>query len=178
MPNTTSNYALYKPLVNDATDEDLWGGYLNDSMDLIDTQMKVNADAIAASVSGELPVGSIYSNDTVSTNPGTLLGYGTWVAITDKMVIGASGTYAAGTTGGSATHTLTVGEMPNHAHTSKLSNGFGANADEHAAGGGGGSGNGLTTSGSLAISTSSAGSGSAHSILNPYHSAYIWRRTV
>ena len=40
MPNTTTNYSLYKPLENDATDEDLWGGYLNDSMDLIDAQMK------------------------------------------------------------------------------------------------------------------------------------------
>ena len=71
MPNTTTNYALYKPLVNDATDEDLWGGYLNDSMDLIDTQMKVNADAVATA--GQLPVGSYYANETVSTNPSSLL---------------------------------------------------------------------------------------------------------
>ncbi len=36
MPTLTSNYSLYKPLVNNATDQDLWGGYLNDDMDDID----------------------------------------------------------------------------------------------------------------------------------------------
>lgn len=44
MPTTTTNYDLEKPLVNNAVDEDLWGGQLNDNMDKIDTQMKVNAD--------------------------------------------------------------------------------------------------------------------------------------
>lgn len=39
MVNTTSsaNIALNKPEVNSATDEDLWGGYLNTNMDNIDT---------------------------------------------------------------------------------------------------------------------------------------------
>lgn len=36
MPSTTTNLALYKPLVNDAVDADLWGGYLNQNMDTID----------------------------------------------------------------------------------------------------------------------------------------------
>lgn len=40
MPTTTSNYALFKPLVNNATDQDLWGGYLNDDMDDIDTLLR------------------------------------------------------------------------------------------------------------------------------------------
>lgn len=29
MPNLTPNYSFYQPLVNDAVDQDLWGGYLN-----------------------------------------------------------------------------------------------------------------------------------------------------
>lgn len=33
MPNSTTNFSLNKPLVNNATDEDLWGGYLNDNWD-------------------------------------------------------------------------------------------------------------------------------------------------
>jgi len=36
MPTPTSNYGLEKPLVNDPTDQDLWGVYLNDDMDDID----------------------------------------------------------------------------------------------------------------------------------------------
>lgn len=38
MPNLTTNLSLNKPLVNNATDEDLWGGYLNDNMDTLDSQ--------------------------------------------------------------------------------------------------------------------------------------------
>lgn len=36
MPTDTTNYGLLKPLVNDVTDQDLWGGYLNDDMDELD----------------------------------------------------------------------------------------------------------------------------------------------
>lgn len=35
MPNLTT-HGLYKPLVNDPTDQDVWGGYLNDNADTID----------------------------------------------------------------------------------------------------------------------------------------------
>ena len=37
----------------------------------------------------------------------------------DKFVIGAGSTYATGATGGEATHTLTVAEMPSHTHDIK-----------------------------------------------------------
>lgn len=37
MPNQTTNFSFNKPLVNDAVDEDLWGGQLNDNWDSIDT---------------------------------------------------------------------------------------------------------------------------------------------
>ncbi len=44
MATLTPNFDLIKPGVNDATDQDLWGGYLNDSLDIIDTVMKSNQD--------------------------------------------------------------------------------------------------------------------------------------
>lgn len=44
MPSLTTNYSLNKPLVNNATDQDLWGGYLNDNMDTIDTQLLLDRD--------------------------------------------------------------------------------------------------------------------------------------
>lgn len=40
MSTTTTNYSLIKPGVNDPTDQDLWGGYLNDDLDDIDALMK------------------------------------------------------------------------------------------------------------------------------------------
>lgn len=40
MPSYTTNYNLNKPLVNDPTDQDLWGGYLNDNMDTIDAALE------------------------------------------------------------------------------------------------------------------------------------------
>jgi hypothetical protein len=60
------------------------------------------------------PVGSIYISAN-STSPANLFG-GTWEQIKDRFLLAAGGTYAAGSTGGEATHTLTVDEMPNHVH--------------------------------------------------------------
>ena len=49
------------------------------------------------------PVGSIYQ--TISPeNPSVTFGGGTWERIEDKFIMGASDTYPAGSTGGSATH--------------------------------------------------------------------------
>ena len=63
------------------------------------------------------PIGSIYTSYNVNTNPASLLGFGTWAAIQGRMLIGASSAYPATSTGGAATHTLTVSEMPSHSHT-------------------------------------------------------------
>ena len=60
------------------------------------------------------PVGSIYMSVN-STSPATLFG-GTWERIKDRFLLAAGDAYAAGGTGGEATHTLTEGEMPAHSH--------------------------------------------------------------
>lgn len=51
MPTTTTNYSFYKPLVNDPTDEDLWGGYLNDNSTSLDSLLKTASDYVTRSVS-------------------------------------------------------------------------------------------------------------------------------
>ena len=56
------------------------------------------------------PIGSIYRSVN-ATNPATLFG-GTWEQIKDCFLLSAGDTYAAGSTGGEATHKLTVAEMP------------------------------------------------------------------
>lgn len=60
------------------------------------------------------PVGSIYMSVN-STNPSTLFG-GTWEQIKDRFLLSCGNTYANGATGGEATHTLTINEMPTHKH--------------------------------------------------------------
>lgn len=37
MPNTTTNYSFEKPLVNNSTDQDVWGGYLNTNWNDLDS---------------------------------------------------------------------------------------------------------------------------------------------
>lgn len=54
------------------------------------------------------------SNDP--TSPASFIG-GTWERVEGKFIIGASSAYPVGTTGGSATHTQTVAEMPSHNHS-------------------------------------------------------------
>lgn len=63
------------------------------------------------------PVGSIYLSVN-ATNPSVLFG-GTWEQLQDRFLLACSSTYRAGSTGGEATHTLTVDEMPSHYHQMK-----------------------------------------------------------
>ena len=62
------------------------------------------------------PVGSYYISSD-ATSPATLFG-GTWARVQDRMILAAGTTYKTiGSTGGSATKTLTIANMPNHGHT-------------------------------------------------------------
>ena len=50
------------------------------------------------------------------TSPASFIG-GTWERVEGEFIMGASSAYPVGTTGGSATHTQTVAEMPSHNHS-------------------------------------------------------------
>lgn len=90
-----------------------------------------------SAVTAAYPVGSIYMNASNATNPGTLLGFGTWTALSEGRVLmgagtGGGGTYAAGATGGSKdaitvahTHTYsgTTGTGGQHYHGNGSNNG-------------------------------------------------------
>lgn len=97
MSTTTTNYALIKPAVNNATDQDLWGTYLNTNLDTIDTQLKTNADAIAA-VSGAVAVGVVLPYAGSTAPSGYLLCYGQAISRTTYSDLFAitSTTYGAG----------------------------------------------------------------------------------
>ena len=142
------------------------------------------------------PVGSIYMS-TVSTNPATLFGFGTWEAMPAGRVLLAQGksswgtTYNAGSTGGEATHTLTVGELPEHNHIASISttgnhtHTLNVVDDERRAGnyaaGGASFQNGTATTNSSGNHThtiviNNTGLSQAHNNLQPYISIYIWER--
>ena len=121
------------------------------------------------------PVGSLYIS-TLSTNPNTLLGFGTWSAFAAGRVLLGVGTsdavYAAGATGGESTHVLTTTEMPAHTHNTKVYSGGTANEPKINAADAGATDNN-TFAGAL-----SAGSDGAHNNLQPYVVVYIWKRTA
>lgn len=116
------------------------------------------------------PIGSIYMS-TVSTNPKTLLGFGTWERIEDRFLLAAGTTYKAGATGGEAEHKLTESEMPSHTHATPV--GFADNS---------GASSGHVTAwgrkGSAYVGANAAGGGEAHNNMPPYLAVYCWKRTA
>lgn len=117
------------------------------------------------------PVGSIYMSIN-NTNPSTLFG-GTWEQIKDTFLLSAGDTYTAGDTGGEATHTLTVGELPPHQHPVNIYTGSGSN-------GGGQVSYSSNRGGSQysAYGDASTQFGLAHNNMPPYLTVYMWKRTA
>ena len=140
------------------------------------TPAELLADIGTATVSAMLdkayPVGAIYMSAN-STNPQNLFG-GTWVQIKDRFLLAAGTTYKAGATGGEATHTLTVDEIPNHQHVLWYPNEGG----EQSAAIGYPEAGSKNTWYAEASKTGGAGGGAAHNNMPPYLSVYVWKRTA
>lgn len=66
------------------------------------------------------PIGSTYITQDKTTNPNSILGFGTWERFKGKIALGVdeedNDLNTIGETGGEKEHTLTVPEMPSHAH--------------------------------------------------------------
>lgn len=84
------------------------------------------------------------SNDP--TSPASFIG-GTWERVEGEFIMGASSAYPVGTTGGSATHTQTVAEMPSHNHSGSTGS---AGSHSHSAWTGGAGGHSHTVSAATA----------------------------
>jgi len=81
----------------------------------VDERLKWLFDQMEATASKLYPVGSVYISFN-STDPSTLFG-GTWVRLKDRFLLASGDTYAANTTGGNATKTIGVNNIPAHNHT-------------------------------------------------------------
>ena len=133
---------------------------------------------VTATIANAYPVGSIYMNCSNATNPGTLLGFGSWSSFgSGRVLIGIDSSDtdfdSAEETGGSKTHTLSIAELP--AHTHQISGHIsrsGFSFEHH------------QTNSRLPGQTfdtnpnvSNTGSGSAHNNVQPYIVVYMWKRT-
>ena len=138
------------------------------------------------------PVGSVYINATNSTNPGTLLGFGTWTAFgAGRVPVGFNASDplfdTAEETGGSKdaivvshTHTATSTVTdPGHVHTVNA----GGSASNSLVSGGtvnlASSNTGTATTGiTVATTVATTGSSGTDANLQPYITVYMWKRTA
>ena len=151
---------------------------------------------VQAALAALHPVGSIYINATNSTNPATLLGFGTWTAFgASRVMVGFDSGNAlfdtAEETGGSAdatlpthTHTATstvtdAGHFHNAFGTQQLT-GAGSGFDWSPSNTGGASRfvSTATTGITVATTNASAGSSGTNANYQPYITVYMWKRTA
>ena len=167
---------------------------LNTSDTTIATTAFVQAAIAGPALVAVYPVGSIYINASNSTNPGTLLGFGTWVAFgAGRVMVGFNSANAlfdtAEETGGSAdstlpTHTHTATSTvtdPGHFHTTayftaggSTANGLFSNANTSSAL----NTNSAVTGITVATTNASAGTSGTNTNYQPYITVYMWKRTV
>jgi hypothetical protein len=158
------------------------------------TQLATTA-FVTAALALIYPVGSIYINASVSTNPNTLLGFGTWTAFgAGKVIVGLDSADALfdtlEETGGSKdaitvshTHTATsVVTDAGHTHTGEV--GTFDTSDNAQGGGGRPTPKGRTTISTattgitVATTNASTGSSGTNANVQPFIVVKMWKRTA
>jgi hypothetical protein len=142
---------------------------------------------VQAAIALLFPVGSVYTNASVSTNPATLLGFGTWTAFgAGRVPVGFDSTNVlfdtAEETGGSA-NAIVV----SHTHTaSSTDSGHVHNVQNQTGAGYGQPGGQITASNAssgigyanITTTISTEGSSGTNANYQPYITVYMWKRTA
>lgn len=146
--------------------------------------------AVAATKTALLPVGSIYTQASVATNPATLLGFGTWAAFgAGRVMVGLDGGNTlfdtVEETGGSADSTLV-----SHTHTATVTDSGHVHGGVYRPGGGvatddfnGDETYSMTNNTSSAVTgitvaNSTEGVSATDTNYQPYITVYMWKRTA
>lgn len=149
------------------------------------------------------PVGSYYCS-SVSTDPHELFG-GTWEQVKGRFIFACDSSHPAGTTGGEASHLLTVDELPQHTHMVSIFTGGSDDAGSYdtrffspdgrsstvssgnakvyhvwkwTANKTWGTNYGVYGTGDPAGNALITGGNAAHNNMPPYEAAYCWKRTA
>jgi hypothetical protein len=144
---------------------------------------------VQAAIATLFPVGAIYTA-VVSTNPGTLLGFGTWTAFgAGRVMVGYDSGNSlfdlAEETGGSAdaivvshTHTATVTD-PGHLHTDTgINNVFGTTSGPDSGQTFSSTHNTGSATTGISVANSTTGSSGTNANYQPYITVYMWKRTA
>jgi hypothetical protein len=144
---------------------------------------------VQAAMAALHPVGSIYINASNTTNPGTLLGFGTWTAFgAGRVPVGFDSTNVlfdtAEETGGSAdavvvshTHTATVTD-PGHLHVYQVKGGAGLLMGGGTYGETNSSVNTSSATTGVTVANSTTGTSGTNANYQPYITVYMWKRTA
>lgn len=151
-----------------------YGHRITDIADPVDDQDAVTFGWIRSRL---YPVGSIYLSVS-DVSPEIIFG-GSWERIEDRFLLAAGDSYEAGSEGGEAEHTLTLAEMPEHAHTTSANatftvgnaGGTGISGIPQASGWGS-----YTQADWYRISIGKNGGNGAHNNMPPYLAVYMWIR--
>lgn len=134
----------------------------------------LTADRVITQKKNE-PIGSIImgTGDNFATQAAVQAIYnGTWEQIKDVFLLAAGDSYIAGSTGGEASHTLTVDEIPKHSHNLPVDKQYGeATTTERD--------RINLTSGIVynnGYASNDTGSNQPHNNMPPYLTVYMWRR--
>jgi hypothetical protein len=118
------------------------------------------------------PIGYIYMTTSSSFNPNTTFG-GTWTRIKDRFLLADGNYYTNGDTGGEATHTLTINEMPKHRHN-PMTLAYG----EPSASPAGLNYGSASVGGKNFDWLAEVGGGQSHNNMPPYLVVRVWKRTA
>lgn len=136
-------------------------------------QLTQMVNSLTASMEALIPaVGEIYIS-TSNENPSVRFG-GTWRQIKDTFLLAAGDAYSLGSVGGEAEHTLTINEIPSHAHTYKR-HAFDRNDSDPTTGEDVYGANNKTLAAHEGT-TDVTGGGQPHNNMPPYLAVSIWER--
>ncbi len=162
------------------------------------TTQIATAALVLAAMSALYPIGSIYTNAGSTTNPATLLGFGTWEAFgAGRVMVGLNSSDALfdtlGETGGSKdaiavehSHTASSASAGEHTHTLNVNTALRSSDccsyQFPQANGSANSGqmSSISTAGAHThdITVNSAGSSGTNANLQPYVTVAMWKRTA